>query len=578
MLRIWRLRWYLLFVLMSLALVVNLVLALIMNADWAVLGQAAALALFLAGSIVLYSDTRRDDEHRRVLLKVGEELAARAELDELLRYIVHAILRLVPLADKCVVHLLDEPGRRLYPRYSSHPAWELSVGMPAHKGIAGLALTEGRTKVVTDTLGDLEFLPLHSSADLRALMVAPLIAQGKPLGTISLNSKIPGAFTERDKVLVTALAAQASAAIHQNQIYAKALSEAHYIEAIINNLADGLVVLDAEGHVLRYNPSLAHILGVDVPSIIGQKVDAHSEEEGLRRLAALIGDLPRDAHQTFERRVEVNEPIHASLRIHTSSVLDQHGNQEQIILLHDQTEELDQARARSCLVQAAVRELRPPLESMRGYATLLLAHDLPRQGPISQWASQIREESARSIRLVEDLADLCALDLGELELKPELSNVSELVSEVLAEIEQQLQRKQLSTEVQCPPDLPRLALDQGHLSHVLLNLLENAIHRARQGGHISLRIEASLEELTFSLTDDGQPVPAAAQARIFQGLYRSDDAMPEDPVGTGLGLYISRKIVEAYGGHLWLAEAGERGTRFQFIVPLNVPQRSESLA
>jgi two-component system phosphate regulon sensor histidine kinase PhoR len=568
--RIWRLRWYLLFALMLLALVVNGTLALIMDADWAILGQAVALVLFLTGSILLYSDARRNEEHRRVLLGVGEELAKRPELSDLLDYIVTAILKLVPLADKCVIHLLDEPGRRLYPRYSSHPAWEPSVGMPAHKGIAGQALLEGHTRVVADTRGDPEFLPLHSSADLRALMVAPLIAQGKPLGTISLNSKTPGAFTDRDSLLVTTLAAQASAAIHQTQLYAKAMDEAHYVEAIINNLADGLVVLDAEDRVLRYNPSLAHILGVDVSNIVGQKVNASSEDEGLRRLAAMIGDLPRGSNQMSERQVETKEPVHAFLRVHASSVVDQHGNREQIILLHDQTEELDLAHARACLVEAAARELRPPLESIRGYATLLLGFPVPGRG--AQWAAQIREETAQLVRLVGDLTDLCSLESNALRTKPEPTDIKGLIVEALAEVAQPLQRKALSADVQFPPDLPSLSVDQDRLRHVLLNLLGNAIHRGVAGGHVSIRVEASLEELTFAVSDDGQPVPPEAQARVFQGPYRSDSASPDDPVGTGLGLYISRRIIEGLGGHLWFSQPGDRGARFQFILPLGAPQ------
>jgi len=319
-------------------------------------------------------------------------------------------------------------------------------------------------------------------------------------------------------------------------------------------------------------------VGTDISNIIGQKPDANSEDEGLRRLAALLGDIPRDVHTVLERQVEVNEPLRASLRIHASSALDQHGGREQIFLIHDQTEELDQARAKSCLVEAAARELYPRLESVRGYATLLITYDLADQGPITQWASQIREESVRLVRLVEDLADVCALDLHKLEIKPDMVSVTELITEVLAEVEQPLRRKRLSPEVLCPPDLPRLPLDQGRVSRILLNLLENAIHRANPGGHISLKVEASLEEITFTLADDGQPIPDAARARIFQGIYRSDGAMPEDPVGTGLGIYISRRVIEAYGGHLWLAETTTRGAKFQFIVPLSVPQQSEQPA
>jgi signal transduction histidine kinase len=556
-------------------LLINATLTFAVGADWLLPGQVITLALFVALGILAYREMHRQEEQRQTILEVNEELSLKTELGDLLDYVVRVILQQVPLAEKCVIHLLDEHGRRLYPRYSSQPDWERTLGMPADKGIAGLALKELRIKVVDDVRRDPGFLPLRSSPELRSLMVAPLHNRGKLLGTISLNSNVPGAFSKRDELLVNTLAAQASAALSQARLRADAMSETHHVEAIINNLADGLVVLDDEGRVLRYNASLAHILGVDVTNIVGRKLDANSEIEGLQRLATVLGDLTHDSRRNYERQVEINEPIHAILHITVSTVLDKAGNWGQIIVLHDQTEELDLIRAKSSFLAAASRELRAPLESIRGYATLLTSYDFAERTMVTQWANQIHEQSTRLTRLAEDLADLCAVDRNELEIKPEPVALSKLVAEVITEVAPAIERKKLYVDVQCPPDLPQVPLDQERVRHVLLSLLDNAIQRAVTKGHIVLKVEMSLQELVFTLTDNGHPVPAEAQARVFRGLYRTNGSTPGDPSGTGLGLYISRKLIEVHGGHLWMPENGETGAKFQFILPLQSVPRKE---
>lgn len=579
MVRIERIHWYLLTGAVLCLLAAGALVTLARGYLMAALAPLGAALLIATVSLLLHRESKRMIEQDHVLLTISEGLATRLELGDLLDHIVRTILQSVPLADKCVIHLLDERGRRLYPRYSSRPDWERALGMPANRGIAGQALNERRTVVVNDVRREREFLPLHSSPDLRALMVAPLHAHGKALGTISLNSKRPGAFSRRDELLVTALAAQASAAIYQSQLYAASQRETHHVEAIINNLADGLVVLDGEGHVLRYNPSLAHILGVDPARIIGRKVDAHSDIEGLRLLAHLLGDRPNDLRQPYEREVEIDAschgaPIHASMRVQVTPVLDQDGNWGQIAVLHDQTEELDLVRERASFISAASRELRPPLESIRGYATLLMSRPDLLPTAVHDWIAHIHEQSTRLLRLAGDLADLCcAADWNERdclhrEIRVESVDVRALLDDVAAELTPLAARKNASVVVRCPAHLPKVAMDYDRVRHVLLNLGDNAVHRAQPGGTIALRAEAGPEELTVSMTDDGVPIPPEARSRIFQGAYHTNGSSPQDPAGTGLWLYLSLKIIEAHGGQLWVPDSSARGTRFRFILPL----------
>jgi signal transduction histidine kinase len=563
-------------IILFLVLITSTVLVAVYRPAWLLGLNVATLALFGLGAAITLGELAREEEQRQILLKVSEGLAARTELDDLLDFIVQAILKSVPRADKCVIHLLDQTGRRLYPRYSSQPEWAHSAGMPADKGVAGKALQELRPQVVPDVRRATGFLPLKSSPELRALMVVPLHAQGRPLGTISLNSNIPRAFSRRDEMLVTMLATQASAAIYQKQLYASALRENRHIEAIINNLSDGLIVLDAEGCVLRYNPALAHLIGVDEESIVGQKVDPESELPELRRLALALGDCLSDVRQARECQVELNEPVRALLRVCTSPVVDHEGNWGQIILLHDQTEELDLIRAQASFIAAAAREIQLPLDAIRGYATLLLSA-LPRDPQHwASWAGEIRRQSARLKRLIQDLADLGAGDGRRPIIRLEPVSPAELIREAFAEVSEMATRKKVTLELQGQEDLANVALDHERINHALLYLLENALHRASPGGKVTVKIEASLEELALTLTDDGQPIPPEARERIFQGSYRTDGALPGDPAGTGLGLYLSRKIVEAHGGHLWLAEESERGNKLHCLLPLLPPENAQS--
>ena len=191
---------YLLDGLLPLILLVTAGLFLSRGLIWAAAAQGATLLLVVWMGWRFYRDRSAAREHGQVLLKVSRDLSSKLDLGDLLDYTVQSILRLVPLADKCVIHLLDERGRRLYPRYSSRPDWERTLGMPADRGIAGQALRELRTVVVADVHRDSEFLPLRSGSELCSLMVAPLHAQGKPLGTISLNSSVRSAFSKQDEL------------------------------------------------------------------------------------------------------------------------------------------------------------------------------------------------------------------------------------------------------------------------------------------------------------------------------------------------------------------------------------------
>ncbi len=316
--------------------------------------------------VLLYRQLQQNAAQNQALLRVSHDLAGRLEVGELFDNIVQAILRLVPLTDKCVIHLLDEERQKLYPRYSSQPAWQHSLGMPLGKGIAGQALQELRTIVIPDVRREPGFLPLQSSADLRALMVVPLHVQGRLMGTISLNSATAGAFTHDDEVLVTTLAAQASAALRQAQLRRTPSARPLY-RRYHEQLDDGLLVLDAQRRILRHNPSLAHILGPRHAQPGGTFAGRDRRRPALRRLAAIVGPVGQDPRRAMSRQVEVREPIHAVLQVSISPIATANGEWEQIVVIHDQTDELDLIRAETDVLAGAAAEMVPALSELAAW-------------------------------------------------------------------------------------------------------------------------------------------------------------------------------------------------------------------
>jgi K+-sensing histidine kinase KdpD len=567
-------RWWIIAILMCVALSVNIGMALWQQAPSLVAAQVLSLVLLAGLSILILLTLRQSEQAREMVLAVSRAISSSPHPGDLLDNVVKGLLQLVPVANKCVIHLLDERAGRLYPRYSSQPDWEQTLGIPVGKGIAGRALRDMETQVIADVTKHAEFLPLRANPELRALMVAPLQVQGQPLGTISLNSGIPGAFGRKDKQLLTILAAQISIALYQSQLYESAMRESEYVDAIIHNLNDGVAVLDSERRLQSYNPSMAAMLGADVRALLGRQVSPESDDPGLRLLAELMGAPDGGGSSLAPRRVEIHEPVRAILSVSVSTVRDRQGHTEHVVLVHDQTAEQELIETEADIMRAAARELTPHLEAIRGYATLLRSYVETERPQMRRWLAEIQEKGVAMQALADDLEALRLIHQGALPVETAIVALPELLNQTVTPLQPALAAKGVHLSVTVPASLPDLPLDARLLRHALRNLLRNALDRAPAGGRITLQVEASLIDITVKLMDDGAPITALDRHRVLHGLYHANGASPAESVGTGVGLYVSRRLIEAQGGHLW---APEEGAKFQFVVPLPVQEAPDAL-
>ena len=215
------------------------------------------------------------------------------------------------------------------------------------------------------------------------------------------------------------------------------------------------------------------------------------------------------------------------------------------------------------VVSTVSHELRSPLTSVKGYTSLLLNRweritDEQKQ----MMLQQVHHDADRVTRLITELLDISRLETGRLVLRRQLVDLPQLAATVVEKL--QVQYPDLDCTRAFPDDFPRVYADPDKVEQVLTNLVENA---AKYASPVGMRIEGTVRDdaVAVAVHDAGEGIPAADLPRVFRKFFRRDMGKP---TGTGLGLWISRGLVEAHGGRLTATSEEGAGSRFCFTLPL----------
>jgi signal transduction histidine kinase len=235
-------------------------------------------------------------------------------------------------------------------------------------------------------------------------------------------------------------------------------------------------------------------------------------------------------------------------------------------------------QAKSEFISFVAHELKTPMTSIRGYADLVAQGAV---GPVSQpqanFLATIRLNVDRMAALVSDLNDVSRIESGRLKLEFSAIHLAPAVDEVLEALRSQIEAKEQKLTLEIPADLPPVWVDRGRLIQVLTNLVSNAHKYTPPGGVLRIAAEHSSnpwdpagppEVVHFLIQDSGLGISLQEQKSIFQKFFRSEDGMVRDIPGTGLGLHITRNLVEMHGGRIWFESELQKGSTFHFTVPV----------
>ena len=315
------------------------------------------------------------------------------------------------------------------------------------------------------------------------------------------------------------------------------------------HVSDAVVMLDDGSRILSWNTAAEELFGISPDAALGRTAASVFPEFGVL--------VERSGGELTPVRIGGEERW---LAISLSRF-----DGGRVVTLRDATAEHTLERARADFVTTASHELRTPLTAVYGSIRTLIEREDLGETQRTRLMKMIEQESEHLAQIVDQLLVTAQIDRGRLRLDERECDVTALCSSVL-EAADARKPESIRLELVAPSSTRPLRCDPPRLKQVLVNLVENAIKYSPEGGRIAIRIADSADQLRIDVHDEGLGIPPSEQSRIFEKFYRLDAEMTRGVGGSGLGLYISREIVEQMGGVL--SVRSRRGTGSTFTVTL----------
>jgi len=396
----------------------------------------------------------------------------------------------------------------------------------------------------------------------------PVVISQKLVGLINVASKERGRFGEDQASILYTITNQAATAV--SKLQAVLQSEKGKLEAVIYSLADGVITVDLNYRLVVYNPVIRDMLGIPQ----GKPVTMYDIVDGLAGKVDLRTKIEQAVAQ--DKAITLPEVYlrDKALELTIAPVKDSQGETiAASAVFHDITTEKTLDKTRQEFTAMMVHELRAPLTAVRWSSESLIKNLGLASGvepaKVKDTMMTIETASNNMLELVNDLLDVAKIEAGKFELNLQQYDLVEVINEQAKAFRPQAEIKHLAINVITPPKY-MLKFDRVRIGQVLGNLLSNAI-KYSDSGQIDINLGVNAEEKTavVSVKDTGIGVSREDLADLFSK-FKQLKTGDRSRKGTGLGLVVSKGIVEAHGGKIWAESAGENlGSTFSFSLPLD---------
>jgi two-component system phosphate regulon sensor histidine kinase PhoR len=347
--------------------------------------------------------------------------------------------------------------------------------------------------------------------------------------------------------------------------------EKHTLEVILENLMDGILVIDRHLKLLLANPAAQTILGITAKNAGGRPV---LEVVLNHHLLQLIQEVNR-YQESVESELVIHYPDNKQIQVFLAPLKDKQGRLfGSIAMLHDLTRLRRLERVRQDFVANVSHELRTPITSIKIMTETLLNGAWQKQEIFLRYLQSINSESDRLTALINDL-----LALAKLDAKVEASRTPVDLVALIHEMEERfvsVPGKTPHFAINLPEaELPPVYGNRDQLKQVLINLLDNAFKYTPPDGQVRVSAWPDSDMIKVAVADTGMGIPPEDLDRIFERFYRVDKAHSREIGGTGLGLSIVKNIIEAHGGRVEVESSLGRGSVFSFTVPVCGGQGAE---
>ena len=351
-----------------------------------------------------------------------------------------------------------------------------------------------------------------------------------------------------------------------------------YLTAIIDNLADGLLVVSPVGTVSVINPTMREFFGLDGPDLSGSGLERLFPPE-LTGLAEKVRDCGVSTSEADVPLIggRVGKAVASSIVVSEGAARCLGG----VILVRDVTRARELDRLKTDFISTVSHELRTPMTSVLGFAKIIRKRleqavfpVLDREEGNARTVGQVRDnldiivsEAERLTELINDVLDIAKMEAGKLQWRDQVVSMADVIRQAVDSTRGLWGLKGIRMETEVEDGLPPVRGDRSRLVQVLVNLISNAV-KFTDAGTVVCRARLEAGVVVVSVEDTGAGIPADAREDIFEKFKQVGDTLTAKPVGTGLGLPICRQIVEHHGGTIWVESEPGKGSVFSFGIPV----------
>lgn len=349
-------------------------------------------------------------------------------------------------------------------------------------------------------------------------------------------------------------------------------------DAFIQAIGDGVIVINKHGKITYINDAGQKMLGYPLKDIIGNDC-GHicSHHPGIRPNTPkdkCPTVLARESHHTITKTLKDNyyytraDGSHFPVYISTSPLYIDDKYDGGILIFRDISEEKDIDRMKSEFISLSSHQLRTPITGINWLTEALLEKGTKNLSPDQRkMIEDIHTSNQQMISLVNLLLTVARLDMGTFPVEPIMIDIKNICKSTIKELENKMEEKNIKIETTCSYGLEKYKADPRIMEIIFQNLLSNAVKYTKNNSTIIVKGRLVKNELIISFSDHGIGIPKEQQSKIFTRLFRANNAQTVDTVGVGLGLYITKAVVEAVGGRLWFKSRVNVGTTFFVALP-----------
>ena len=528
-----------------------------------------------------------------ILKELGERIGYSLNVQKIVDVITGSLRRLLPYSTVSYMLLGDE-GRIIFhcvleesinKKFIDDVRFRMvnSLGALLNRAILPEELDESISGTVTDETNKLV---------VQSFFNIPVVINNVPVGILNVASTKNGLYKEDEITILYTIMNQASTAVSKLENILS--QEKGKLNSMVESMADGVFMVDIRNRLLVINPAAIEMLGItkpqpnmfDVLDALASKIDIRTKiEESLKHNKL-----------TVEEKFPIGNKV---LRILISPVKDGENKPlGAVVLFHDITKETAIEKMREDFTSMMVHELRSPLTGIRSIANLLREDKIKNeQKKYQDFIDLIVTNSASMLDLVNDLLDVAKLESGKFQVMKKETNISNLLKTRYESYIALATEHKLTIEVKEEPGLPVVNIDETKVGQVLNNLLSNAIKFTNEGGKITITafkvtkgqeliqrvseigmiwpgikndLKFDQDYIIIGVTDTGMGIPESELSKLFNKFTQLEQSAVSESKGTGLGLVISKGIVEAHNGKINVVSKVNEGTTFYFTLPLSL--------